>query len=103
MRRLRGRCLVLALTSHDCNGPLRLFVRRLTEESARRSWHAATVAPVRTRRDRQIQPRTGGLFPAWSLDGSKIASSGVSTGTGQIGTLHLMNPDSSGIVDHGRN
>src|SRR6266511_4706825 len=33
MRRLRGRCLVLALTSRDCNGPLRLFVRRLTEES----------------------------------------------------------------------
>src|SRR5438105_5817476 len=50
MRRLRERCLVLALTSRDCNGPLRLLVRRLTEESVGRSWHAATAAPVRTRR-----------------------------------------------------
>jgi hypothetical protein len=27
------------------------------------------VVNVRTRRERQIQPRTGGLFPAWSPDG----------------------------------
>ena len=35
------------------------------------------VANVRTRRERQIQPRTGGLFPTWSPNGRKIAFSGL--------------------------
>lgn len=43
--------------------------------------------------ERQIQPRTGGLFPAWEPNGTKIAFSGVTTkGDG----VFLMNPDGSG-------
>jgi TolB protein len=56
---------------------------------------------VRTRRERQIQPRTGGLFPAWSPDGRKIAFSGLPHGGGALDTIHVMNPDGSGVVDLG--
>jgi Tol biopolymer transport system component len=35
------------------------------------------VVSIRTRRERQIQPPTGGLFPAWSPNGNKIAFSGL--------------------------
>jgi Tol biopolymer transport system component len=59
------------------------------------------VVNVRTRRERQIQPRTGGLFPAWSPDGRKIAFSGLPRGGGLLDTIHLMNPDGSGVVDLG--
>jgi Tol biopolymer transport system component len=59
------------------------------------------VVDVRTRRERQIQPHTGGLFPAWSPDGRKIAFSGISTGSGPFETIQLMNPDGSGVVDLG--
>ena len=59
------------------------------------------VVNVRTRRERQIQPPTGGLFPAWSPDGRKIAFSGLPRGGGILDTIHLMNPDGSGVVDLG--
>lgn len=43
-------------------------------------------------RERQIQPRTGGLFPAWAPNGKKIAYSGL---TGNGDGIFLMNPDGS--------
>jgi GNAT superfamily N-acetyltransferase len=59
------------------------------------------VVDAHTRRERQIQPRTGGLFPAWSPTGSKIAFSGVQGRGETLDTIHLMNPDGSGVVDLG--
>jgi TolB protein len=59
------------------------------------------VGDTRTRRERQIQPRTGGLFPAWSPDGQKIAFSGVRRRGDTMDTIHLMNPNGSAIVDLG--
>src|SRR5919201_2769035 len=59
------------------------------------------VVDVRTRRERQIQPRTGGLFPALSPDGGKIAFSGLPRRGGSLDTIHLMNPDGSHVVDLG--
>ena len=59
------------------------------------------VVNVHTRHERQIQPHTGGLFPAWSPDGRKIAFSGLPRGGGTLDTIHLMNPDGSGVVDLG--
>ena len=50
------------------------------------------VANVRTRRERQIQPRTGGLFPTWSPNGRKIAFSGLPRGGGPLDTIHVVNP-----------
>ena len=91
---------MLALTSHDCNGPLRRFVRRLTEENATRSLRrdgSVRSQPARAA-DRTAHGRP---LPRLVTRRSKIASSGVSTGTGQFETLHLMNPDGSGIVDLG--
>jgi Tol biopolymer transport system component len=43
--------------------------------------------------ERQIQPRTGGLFPAWAPNGKKIAYTGVKPGRGD--GIFLMNPDGS--------
>jgi TolB protein len=59
------------------------------------------VVDTETRRERQIQPRTGGLFPAWSPDGRKIVFSGVPRRGSTMDTIHLMNPDGSGVVDLG--
>ena len=59
------------------------------------------VVDTETRRERQIQPRTGGLFPAWSPDGRKIAFSGVPRRGATLDTLHLMNTDGSDVVDLG--
>jgi Tol biopolymer transport system component len=59
------------------------------------------VVDVRKRGERQIQPRTGGLFPAWSPDGRKIAFSGLPRGGGIRDTIHLMNADGSGVIDLG--
>jgi Tol biopolymer transport system component len=59
------------------------------------------VVNVRTRRERQIQPRTGGLFPAWSPDGRRIAFSGLPRDGDLLDTIHLMNPDGSHVVDLG--
>jgi Tol biopolymer transport system component len=59
------------------------------------------VVDARTRRERQIQPRTGGLFPAWSPTGRRIAFSGLPRRGGALDTIHLMNPDGSQVVDLG--
>lgn len=58
------------------------------------------VVDVRTRKTRQIQPPTGGLFPAWAPNGKWIAFSGLG-GSRTLDTIHLMHPDGSGIVDLG--
>ena len=62
---------------------------------------AIRIVDVRTRRQRQIQPWTGGLFPAWSPDGEAIAFSGLRTGGGPVDTIQLMRPDGTGLVDLG--
>jgi TolB protein len=59
------------------------------------------VVNVRTRREHQIQPRTGGLFPAWAPDGRKIAFSGLASDGGARDTIQLMDPDGSEVVDLG--
>jgi Tol biopolymer transport system component len=59
------------------------------------------VVDVHTLRERQIQPRTGGLFPAWSPNGKKIAFSGLPPDGRPIDTIHVMNPDGSGVRDLG--
>lgn len=59
------------------------------------------VVDTRTQRERQIQPPAGGLFPAWSPDGRKIAFSGLPHSGDVRDTIHLMNPDGSGVVDLG--
>ena len=59
------------------------------------------VVDARSRRERQIQPRTGGLFHAWSPDGRKIAFSGLPRRGGTLDTIHLMNPNGSQVVDLG--
>jgi TolB protein len=59
------------------------------------------VVDVRTRRERPIQPHTGGLFPACSPDGRRIAFSGVRDEGSTQDTIQLMNPDGSGLVDLG--
>jgi len=60
---------------------------------------AIRVVDVHTRRQRQIQPYTGGLFPAWSPDGNAIAFSGLRSSGGPVDTIQLMRPDGSGPVD----
>jgi Tol biopolymer transport system component len=62
---------------------------------------AIRVVDVRTRRQRQIQPWTGGLFPAWSPDGKAIAFSGLRSAGGPVDTIQLMRPDGRGVVDLG--
>jgi Tol biopolymer transport system component len=59
------------------------------------------VVGVRTRRERQIQPHHGGLFPAWSPDGRTIAFSGLRSDGAPIDTVHFMRPDGSGRRDTG--
>ena len=59
------------------------------------------VVDVRTRRERPIHPRTGGLFPAWSPDGSRIAFSGVPRGTPNVDTIHVMLPNGTRVADLG--
>jgi Tol biopolymer transport system component len=55
---------------------------------------------VRTRRQREIQPRRGGLFPAWSPDGALIAFSGLQGGR-RGDTIHVMTPRGTRIRDLG--
>jgi D-alanyl-D-alanine carboxypeptidase len=50
--------------------------------------------------EREIEPRSGALFPAWSPRGDKIAFTGLRS-TGQLGTLFLINPDGTGLQDLG--
>jgi Tol biopolymer transport system component len=59
------------------------------------------VVEVGTRRERQIQPPTGGLFPAWSPDGNMIAFSGLRSDGAPVDTIQLMRPDGSGRSDLG--
>jgi Tol biopolymer transport system component len=56
------------------------------------------VVDVRTGREREIQPRTGGLFPAWSPDGKLIAFSGLQPG-GHGDSIHLMSPSGRNVRD----
>jgi Tol biopolymer transport system component len=62
---------------------------------------AIRVVDVRTRRQRQIQPPTGGLFPAWSPEGKTIAFSGLRSDGAPVDTIQLMRPDGRGLVDLG--
>jgi WD40-like Beta Propeller Repeat len=59
------------------------------------------VVDVRTRRERQIQPPTGGLFPAWSPDGALIAFSGLVADGRPVDTIQLMTPTGTDVVDLG--
>jgi len=58
------------------------------------------VIDVATRKERQIQPPQGGLFPAWSPDGKTIAFSGTRGSPYEDGIL-LMNPDGTNVRDIG--
>jgi TolB protein len=58
------------------------------------------VIDVATRKERQIQPPQGGLFPAWSPDGKTIAFSGTRGNPHEDGIL-LMNPDGTNVRDLG--
>ena len=59
------------------------------------------VVDVRTRRERQIQPPTGGLFPAWSPDGALIAFSGLVSDGRPVDTIQLMTPQGQDVRDLG--
>jgi Tol biopolymer transport system component len=59
------------------------------------------VVDVRTRRQRQIQPRHGGLFPAWSPDGRTIAFSGLRSDGAPVDTIQFMRPDGRELRDTG--
>jgi len=58
------------------------------------------VIDVATRKERQIQPPQGGLFPAWSPDGTTIAFSGT-RGSPNEEDILLMNPDGTNVRDLG--
>jgi Tol biopolymer transport system component len=58
------------------------------------------VIDVATRKERQIQPPQGGLFPAWSPDGKTIAFSGTGGNPNEDGIL-VMNPDGTNVRDLG--
>lgn len=47
--------------------------------------------------ERPIQPPTGGLFPDWSPDGTRIAFSGVPHSGGRSDYLYVMRPDGTGV------
>lgn len=57
------------------------------------------VVNVKSRVEREIQPRTGGLFPTWSPDGGLIAFSGLTRVPGD--TIHVMTPNGGGRRDLG--
>jgi Tol biopolymer transport system component len=59
------------------------------------------VVNVRTRREREIQPRTGGLFPAWSPDGGLIAFSGLVADGRPVDTVQVMTPAGRDVRDLG--
>ena len=57
------------------------------------------VVDVRTKRQREIEPRTGGLFPDWSPNGALIAFSGLRGRTGD--SVHVMTPRGRHVRDLG--
>jgi TolB protein len=59
------------------------------------------VVSIRSRRERQIQPPHGGMFPAWSPDGRTIAFSGLRQDGAPVDTIQFMRPDGSGLTDTG--
>lgn len=58
------------------------------------------VVNVRTKKLREIEPPTGGLFPAWSPNGRWIAFSGLRAGL-KGDSVHLMTPTGSDVRDLG--
>jgi Tol biopolymer transport system component len=50
---------------------------------------------------RQINPPTGGLFPAWSPRGDQIAFSGAATGNPRVDNITLMTPSGRNVRDLG--
>ena len=50
---------------------------------------------------RQINPPSGGLFPAWSPRGSEIAFSGAVAGNPRVDDIELMTPSGDSIRDLG--
>jgi TolB protein len=58
------------------------------------------VVDSRTKRLREIEPRSGGLFPAWSPDGSLIAFSGLRA-RAPGDSIFVMRPNGTGIRDLG--
>jgi Tol biopolymer transport system component len=50
---------------------------------------------------RQINPPSGGLFPAWSPRGDEIAFSGAVAGNPQIDDIELMTPKGENVRDLG--
>ena len=77
------------------------FVFRTERGHYRRNSYGAQgifVVDIATSRELEIEPRTGGLFPAWSPDGRKIAFTGLDRGCcGE--SIFLVNPDGSGLRD----
>jgi len=52
-------------------------------------------------RPRQINPASGGLFPAWSPRGNEIAFSGAATGNPMVDDIELMSPSGTNVRDLG--
>ena len=50
---------------------------------------------------RQINPRSGGLFPTWSPRGNEIAFSGAATGNPMVDDIELMSPSGTNVRDLG--
>jgi len=50
---------------------------------------------------RQINPPSGGLFPAWSPRGDEIAFSGAVAGNPQVDDIQLMTPNGENVRDLG--
>jgi Tol biopolymer transport system component len=50
---------------------------------------------------RQVNPPSGGLFPAWSPHGDEIAFSGAATGNPRVDNITLMTPSGGNVRDLG--
>jgi len=64
-------------------------------------YDAIFVVRIDGTRLRQINPRSGGLFPTWSPRGNEIAFSGAATGNPQVDDIELMTPTGKNIRDLG--
>jgi D-alanyl-D-alanine carboxypeptidase len=58
------------------------------------------VVNVEGSRQREIEPRSGAVFPAWSPRGDRIAFTGLRP-TGQATTIYTIRPDGTGLQDLG--